>query len=171
LSPIIAKENKGEYSTAPEGLWPAVCCDVVDMGMVQSQWGQSHQVRIVWQLEDIDPTNKKPYQVQRRFRLSLHEKSSLRPMLESWRGNKFSEEDLEGFDLERLIGVNCQVQVIHNVKSQNKVYANVQAVVRAAKGAPKLTVRDYVRVEERQHRDELEQHPDGEEANDSWVPF
>jgi hypothetical protein len=168
--PIIAKENKGEFSTAPEGLHSAVCCDVVDQGMVTTQWGESHRIQIRWQLEDLDPKTQKPYLVMRGFRLSLHEKSSLRPLLESWRGKKFSPEDLEGFDLERLIGVNCQVQIIHTVASQGKTYANIQACVPAAKGASKLTIRDYIRVEERQHREELEANPDGE-GDTEWTPF
>ena len=169
--PIIAKENKGEFSTPPEALHSAVCCDVVDKGVVTSQWGESHQVQIRWQLEDLDPKTNKPYIVMRKFRLSLHEKSSLRPMLESWRGRKFSPEDLEGFDLERLIGVNCQVQIIHNIANNGKTYANVQACVPAAKGSSKLKVRDYTRVIDREHQEDLEQHPDGFEAQDSDVPF
>lgn len=168
---IIAKENKGEFSTAPEGLWMAVCCDVVDLGIVPSQYGEAHRVQIRWQLDDIDPKSQKPYLVMRGFRLSLHEKSSLRPMLESWRGKKFSAEDLEGFDLERLIGVNCQIQLIHNLSGNGKTYANVQAVVPAAKGSLKLSVRDYTRVVDRQHQEDLEQHPDGYEAQNADVPF
>lgn len=167
---IIAKSNKGEFTPAPEGLWGAVCCDVVDLGMQESQWGESHRVEIRWQLEDDDPKSDKPYMVFRRFRLSLHEKSTLRPLLEAWRGRKFSAEELEGFDLEKLIGVNCQVQVVHNIKAGGETYANVQAVVKAAKGSTPLTVRgDYIRMQEREHRAELEKHPNG--VTDEDIPF
>lgn len=149
--PILAKAKKSEYTAAPEGLWAAVCCDVVDLGMVMNaQWGEKHMIKIMWQLEDVDPKSKKPYIVMRRFGLSLSEKSHLRPILESWRGNKFTQSELDGFDLEKLIGVNCQVQVIHNIKDNGDVFANVQAVVKPAKGAPKLRVRDYVRVADRE---------------------
>ena len=168
---IIAKNNKGEFTPAPEGLHPAVCCDVVDRGVVESQWGESHQVEVRWQLEDKDPKTNRPFMVQRRYRLSLHEKSSLRPMLEAWRGRKFSQEELEGFDLEKLIGVNCQVQVIHNIKD-NGVYANVQAVVPAPKNGTKLRVdSDYIRVCERDKRAEMESDPHGYQAQDADVPF
>jgi len=121
----------------------------VDLGMVQSQWGESHQVSIRWQLEENDPKSGKPYMVQMRARLSLHEKSKLRPMLEAWRGKKFSQEELAGFDLEKLIGANCQLQVIHNIADGGAVYANVQAVVPADRKETKLAVRDYVRVKDR----------------------
>lgn len=167
---IVARENKKEYSTAPEGLWHAVCVDVVDLGMVETEWGEQHKIQIRWQLEDLDPKTQKPYLVSRKFRLSLHEKSSLRPLLEAWRGKKFTHEELEGFDLERLIAANCQVQIIHNLASNGNTYANIQAVVPPPKGAAKLAPRDYTRVVDREHQDELEQHPDGE-PNESWVPF
>ncbi len=173
--PIIAKDKKSEFTPAPEGLWPAVCCDVVDLGMVTSQWGTSHQVEIRWQLEEDDPKAKppRPYMVVRRFRNSLHEKSNLRPMLESWRGRKFRAEELEGFDLEKLLGANCQVQIIHDIKTGNSVFAKVQAIVPPGKGAPKLSVRgDYIRKCERDHRAELESQPDGtEDDGDYSTPF
>lgn len=167
--PIIAKSNKSDFTPAPEGLWPAVCCDVVDQGMVPSQWGESHRVQIRWQLEDIDPKSGKPYMALRGFRLSLHEKSSLRPMLEAWRGKKFTAEELEGFDLEKLIGVNCQVQIIHNIQTGGNVYSNIQAVVPAARGVAKLAIRgDYIRVKD---RDKKAQAEETFEATDADVPF
>ena len=116
---IIASKPKSEFSTAPEGLHPAVCCDVVDLGTVKvGDYEPRHMVQIRWMLEDTDPKTSRPYIVMQRYTLSLHEKSKLRPMLEAWRGKKFTAEELEGFDLEKLIGVNCQVQVVHNITDQ-----------------------------------------------------
>ena|SRR5437773_10666926 len=166
---IIAKNKKTEYSTAPEGLWPAVCVDVVDQGMQPSPWGEAHKVQLRWQLEDLDPKTGKPYLVVRSFRLSLHEKSALRPMLESWRGRKFTAEELEGFDLEKLMGANCQIQVIHNLGKEGQTFANVQAVVPPAKGVPKLSMRgDYIRVKD---RDEKAHEPNEGPITDEDVPF
>ena len=161
---IVAKENISEYSTAPEGLWPAVCCDVIDLGIVDSQWGESHQIEIRWQLEDNDPKTERPFMVLRRYRLSLHEKSNLRPMLEAWRGRKFNEEELTGFDLEKLVGVNCQVQVIHGIKSTGGTFAKVQAVVGPAKGTAKLAVRNYQRVIDRPKQQGTDSHSDADES-------
>lgn len=179
---IIAKDSKGEFTPAPEGLWQAVCCDVVDQGMQTSQWGMSHRVQIRWQLEELDPKSGKPYMVVKGYRLSLHTKSALRPMLEAWRGKKFTAQELEGFDLEVLIGVNCQVQVIHNAKPDGNVYSNVQAVVPLGKGTPKLTVRgEYVRAKDRPdykapastgtQGNDPDPDYDGDGLGDSDIPF
>jgi hypothetical protein len=168
---IIAKTSKTDFTPAPEGLWAAVCCDVVDLGMLDSPWGERHQVEIRWQLEEHDSKVEKPFMVVQRYTLSLHEKSRLRPMLEAWRGRKFSHQELEGFDLEKLLGANCQIQVVHDLNSEGTVRAKVQAVVPAAKGAAKLRVNtDYIRMVERAKRTELEKNPNGKPADDE-MPF
>ena len=171
--PIISRTKKGEYSTAPEGLHNSVCCDVIDKGLVQTEWGEKYQVQIRWQLEEIDPEANppRPFLVMATYTNSLHEKSRLRPMLEAWRGKKFTAEELDGFDLEKLLGAPCQVQVVHAITNKG-TYANVQAVVPAAKGSTKLRVSaDYIRVCEREKRAQLENEPDVFEAEDSDVPF
>ena len=166
---IMAKSNKTDFTPAPEGLHAAVCVDVIDLGMVTTQWGESHQVKIRWQVEDDDPKTKRPYLVQRQFRNSLHEKSSLRPLLESWRGKKFTEDELQGFDLERLLGANCQLQIIHHIKSEGSTYANVQAIVSPGKGQGKLKARDYTREKDRV-KDHAAGSEEPEEEGDA-VPF
>lgn len=148
--PIYARKKSGEYSTAPEGLWPAVCCDVIDLGVVTTQWGAKDMCKITWMLEERDPQTGKRYLVSNRYTLSLHEKSRLRPMLEAWRGKKFTEEELQGFDIEKLLGASCQLQVIHSLSNQGGTFANVQAVVPSQKGTPKVMVDpEYVRWADR----------------------
>ena len=180
---LLVKDSKKEYTAAPEGLHSAVCVDVVDLGEMETQWGAKHKIEIRWVLEVLDedgrpqndPKTGKPFMVTQRYTASLAEKSKLRPMLEAWRGRKFSKEELEGFDVEKLVGVNCQLQVVHNIVSDGGVYSNVQAVVPAARGGIKLRVpTDYIRVAERERRKQLEQHPNGDDpfkADDSDIPF
>lgn len=159
--PIIAKASESNFSPAPEGLHQAVCVDVVDLGMVDSaQWGPKHKVQLRWQLGDIDPKSQEPgsrglrrFMVTKNYTLSLSEKANLRHDLESWRGKKFTSEQLQGFDIEVLVGINCQLQVIHNVKSEGKVYANVQAIVPLGKGMPPLAPENYVRAKDRESED------------------
>ena len=145
---IIAKDTGKEWELPPEGLHPAVCCDVVDMGDVETEWGVRHKIDLRWQLDTLTSEGK-PHLVTRRFNLSLHEKSTLRPFLEAWRGKRFSAQELEGFELERLLGVNCQLQVIYN-PGADRTFANVHTAVPPAKGATKLTVNGYIRVCERE---------------------
>jgi hypothetical protein len=47
-----------------------------------------------------------------------------------------------------LIGVNCLINILHNV-SGDRTYANVQAISPLIKGMVKIAPRDYVRVQNR----------------------
>lgn len=169
---IYARAPESKYPVAPEGLHPAACCDVVDLGLVDTQFGQKHKVEIRWQLEEAIESEKgliRPI-VRQRFTNSLHEKAKLRGVLETWRGRKFTKDELAGFDLEKLIGASCQIQVIHNVSDEGQTFANVNAVIPLGKGMAKVRVEsDYVRQADREKAQHL--HVDGviESADD--IPF
>lgn len=172
--PIIAKEPESKFSPAPEGLFQAVCADVVDVGTEVNKFNGALQdkIRIVWQLEEINPETAKPFEVWQKYTNSLHEKAKLRHHLEAWRGKKFTTEELMGFDLEKLIGVNCQIQVVHNLSDKGKTFANVQAVVPAAKNAPKIRVTEaYVRFKDRKPTPNGESHAPADQITDDDVPF
>src|SRR3989304_2084867 len=105
---LIAKENRRNWTQAPEGLHQAVCVDVIDLGLVKTEWGEKPKVRLIFQIalfnddesEQYNPDfteGDRRFEVRRDFGLSLSEKSLLRPFLESWRGRKFTKEELEGF--------------------------------------------------------------------------
>jgi hypothetical protein len=171
LQKILAEENEmaiivkagGDFTPAPEGLWPGVCVDVVDKGIVASAvYKPRHMIQIRWVINAEPPlADGRPHMAVRSFGATLGEKSALRPFLEAWRGKKFTEEELAGFDIENLLGANGQIQVIHN-RSNGKVYGNVQAVVPFPRGMEKMTVpTDYIRQAERDRRAEFEKDPDG----------
>jgi hypothetical protein len=113
--------KNSDYIPAPEGTFSAVCCDVVDLGMLEVTFGgktkEQHKIWIVWQIEEVMADNR-PYTVRKRYTLSLHEKASLRKDLESWRGRAFTASELEGFDVETVLGVACMLNVIHAAGSQ-----------------------------------------------------
>lgn len=162
--PIIAKDSGKDFTPAPEGLWPGVCVDVVDLGILQyGDYEPSHQIeiRVVLDADPPLPTGK-PHMSVRRFTLSLHEKSKLRPFLESWRGRKFTEAELKGFDVESLIGACGQFTIIHHVSKKGKLFGNIQGAVLYPRGMAKMTVpADYIRECEREKREQLESQPDG----------
>ena len=82
---LIVRENQKNFTPAPEGLWPAVCVDIVDLGLQQTNYGEKHKVRISWQINQRNKENRR-FLVAQRFTFSLHEKSKLRRNVESWRG-------------------------------------------------------------------------------------
>jgi len=134
----IVASRGGSYRPATEGSHDAVFCDVEDLGIVETQYGKKHQVRIVWQLA-AKMEDGRPFTIGRRYGLSLHEKAALFKDLKSY-AKKAPPQNL---DLETLIGKPCQILVTHTERD-GSTYANVQAVLPA--GKVKVTVdKDFVR--------------------------
>ena len=166
---IMARDTRKEWTQCPEGLHQAVCVDVVDLGDQQTQFGIKHQVRLIWQVDETNPDDGKRFRVQKKYTLSLNEKANLRKDLECWRGCKFNAQELEGFDLERLLAVNCQLQIIHNLTDEGKTYANIQAIIAAAKGIPKIAPEGYVREKDRAKQQNIADEIDEMTADN--IPF
>lgn len=174
--PIYARRKESLFTPAPEGLHVAVCADVWPPWTEERRedWGGGlvDKTRLVWLVEEINPKTQKPYEVSQIYTLSLHEKAKLCMHLEAWRGKKFTDEEKRGFDIERLIGVSCQVQVVHKI-TDGGTFANVQAVVPLGRGQVKLSVPDgFVRKKD---RDGASSPSDSDESSmwddDSTVPF
>ena len=142
--PLIIRGEGQEFQPAPPGLHQAVCCDAVDTGWQETPWGKKHKIKLVWQIASRNEKGER-FQVRATYTASLHEKARLRHDLESWRGRPFTKEELAEFDVEKLIGANCQLQLTHRVSSNDRTYANVQAIVPLAKGMPKMEVENYER--------------------------
>jgi hypothetical protein len=125
---------------APEGTWRAVCVDEVDRGEQPSKFGPRAMVMLVFEIEELNPKMKnQPYLVFANMGASLGKKANLRKFLQAWRGQKFSDEEIEkGFDLEKLVGACCQLQIVHNHADTGEIYANIESVMPLAKGQEKL---------------------------------
>jgi hypothetical protein len=164
--PIWVKDTRKEYALAPEGLHQAVCVDVVELGLVKTSFGDKHQIEIRWQLDVEDEGAGLRPLVRRRYTLSLNEKAKLRIHLEAWRGRKFTPAELEGFDVETLVGVNCQIQIVHTLSDDGRKWANVESVVPIGKGMTKIRPSEtYQRVKDRNK-------PGGQvDADGEAVPF
>jgi hypothetical protein len=150
--PIIATRppSNGTYTPAPEGVHDAVCADVADHGMVERTYeGQTrsrHEIRLVWLL-GAKMEDGRPFSIGRRYGLTLHEKSSLFKDLKTW----FGKAPPDNFDLEKLIGQNCQIVVVHNERD-GSTYANVQSVLKAGKARLKVDPA-FVRFKDREPKD------------------
>jgi len=142
--PLIIKESEGHFDPAPPGLHSAVCCDVVDLGMVDGKFGPKRKLKLIFQLKAKNKQGER-FQARASYTQSLMEGSNLRRDLESWRGRAFNEVERKAFDVEKLIGVNCQISLKHNQsKSTGRTYAQITVILPASKGE-KLVVEDYQR--------------------------
>jgi len=143
---LTAKRTGGKmFDPLSQGLHHAICYAVYDLGTQYQERFDKHirKVLIAWEIpgerSDIEKDGREvslPRAISKQYTNSLHEKAQLRKDLESWRGKAFTEIELEGFDLTKLLGANCMIQVIHK-KKDDKVYANVANIVSLPKGVDK----------------------------------
>lgn len=145
---VRVRNTGADFTPAPEGLHLAVCCDVVELGLQETQWGRKRKIDIKFQIDEL-MENGKPFLVTKRYGASLHPKATLRIDLESWRSRPFTDTETEDFELEVLLGVGCQINVVHN-RTDAGTFANIKAIVPLPKGTKAMKVRDYVRVCQRE---------------------
>lgn len=147
---LLAKDKGGsDYEPLNTGMHHAVCYGVIDLGTQPGgQFEPKRKVAFLWEVPSERITLEKdgvkkdlPRGISAIFTLSLSPKSRLRPVLESWRGRPFTEEELAGFDLKNVLGANCFLNVVHaqgTGKNVGKTFANVASVNPLAKGMTKL---------------------------------
>lgn len=128
----------GEFVPIAEGLHTARCISVYDLGTQHSDkfGSDSHQILIQWELCDEDREfegEKYKAKVSKTLTLSMNPKANLRKLVESWRGKKMTDEEAGVFDVLKLAGQPCMVQIVHT-ESGGKTYSNVAAVVSVPKG-------------------------------------
>lgn len=123
----------GDFRLMPEGTHLAVCNMVVDLGQQESFYGIKHQVFLRWETPHERTDDDRPMVIGKIYTASLNEKANLRKDLENWRGRAFTEDELQEFDLDKVLGNPCQVTIQHRTKG-DRTFANVTGVTALAKG-------------------------------------
>ncbi len=135
---IIAADSGSNFKLVPPGNHIARCYRMIDLGTQpverEGVTKLQHKIRIGWELHGVDDDGNplvqddgRPMTVTKQYTLSLGKVATLRADLESWRGRPFTDEELRGFDIGKLLNVYCMLQVIHNA-SNGKTYANIASI-------------------------------------------
>lgn len=144
----IKADAKSKVPTVPPGTHTAVCYGVVAVGTQvnpNSNFKPAKKVVLLWELPDeraeFDGKDK-PRGVSKKYTLSLGDRATLRKDLESWRGRAFTEQELAGFDIDKLIGANCLLNIVHGEKN-GRTFANIAGVVPLPKGMTKRALENH----------------------------
>lgn len=136
------------YPLCPEGPQQVVCVDVIDVGLVQTDFGEKQKVRLVFQSAAIDSDSGKPYQISSQLTASLHEKATLSRLIEGWLRKLSPEERELGISETMLLGMNGFANIVHNERA-GKTYANIGSLMPLPKGVPPIVPIDYTRKKDR----------------------
>lgn len=138
---VIVSDNGGNFERVPTGMQHAVCANVFDLGIIPGYQGvMQHKGVMLFELEARRTEGEfagKRFLVSKSYTMSLNEKANLRKDLASWRGRDFTEDELKGFDLEKVVGVNCNLNLIP-VEKNGKTYANIASINPVMNGQERL---------------------------------
>ena len=152
---VASDSGGGNFKRVPSGVHIGRCYSLIDLGtqLSSGQYGEKlqHKIRVAWELFGEDEEGKPltvefdgkemPMTISKSYTLSLSEKASLRKDLQSWRGREFTDEEAKGFDISKLIGAYCMVNVTTS-ETNGKTYSNVAnltplpTALKASKPAP-----------------------------------
>lgn len=139
------KKEGGDFQQVEPGTYPARCYSMIELGTIETEFNgekkKAHKVMITWELPTETAVFKEekgpePYAVSKTYTLSMHEKSTLRKDLESWRGKGFTEEEVRRFDITKLLGQPCLLSVIHQPGKTDptKSYTVISSISKMIKG-------------------------------------
>lgn len=111
---IMTHDNGGDFEPIPLGMHRAICANVFDVGIQPGYQGGPNQSKVVilWEIEKKSEKTGKRFTVTKIYTNSIGEKSNLGNDLTSWRTRAFTEEERKGFDLEKIIGAPCQLNIV-----------------------------------------------------------
>lgn len=146
---IIAANTGGKFELPPAGVFPAVCVQVIDLGTQRNEYDGDitnvRQVRLGWELTGEDKLGSgashlmndgNPFLVTEIYTLSLNEQANLRAILEGWRGVTFTDDELKGFDIAKLLGKPCLLDIEHKAKRNGGTKSKVKSAKRWPSGQP-----------------------------------
>jgi hypothetical protein len=145
--PIIATTNTQQRELIPAGNYIGICYQMIEIGMVKKNiMGTEkvlHKVRIGWELPTElkvfnEEKGEQPCVISKEFTLSMHEKSALRAVLKSWRGKDFTDEESKAFDITKILGKPCMINIIHKPGKADptKTYQEISSITGVPKGMP-----------------------------------
>jgi len=139
---FIAQDNGGgDFKRVPPGVHVGRCYSLIDLGTQRVEYlgdvKMQHKIMVRLELFGEDEQGQplkvtvdgqeRPMTISKRYTLSLSPKARLRSDLESWRGKSFTDEEATGFDVSKLIGAYCLVNITQS-ESNGKTYSNVASL-------------------------------------------
>ena len=126
LSITVGSGGSTTWENAPTGIHKATCCDVVDLGKNETEFGEKHQCELHFELDKataglVEATGNQFTVRTQRFNLpepghQLNEKSSLHKFLSAWRGKTLKPGD--NIELEKLVGVHAHLVLAMKVSQK-----------------------------------------------------
>lgn len=140
---FIATQPEIKYENPPIGMQIARCYRLIDLGTQKKIYnglvtGEGRKIRAVFELLGEDRMQDgRPFVLSKTWLLSMYEGSTLRKDLTSWRGKSFTQEEASSFDVSKLLGAYCMLNLVEEKGEDGKVRVNISSITPMIKGLPK----------------------------------
>jgi hypothetical protein len=130
----------GDFAVPPAGNHYGRLVTIVELGSQTRERGDKSsthkEIYMCWEFPELTDAGTVAafHLIGKSFTYSFHVKSSLRQLVETWRGKTFA--DGEKFNITKLLGLACVISVKHANSSQNRTYASIGSVAAPPKGSP-----------------------------------
>jgi hypothetical protein len=131
----------------PPGNYVAICYKMLQIGTIDNTYmgvtSKKPVIRIGWELCDELKVFKegdipKPWVIEKEYNLFMTDKSNLRKDLQSWRGAAWTDKEATDFDITKLVGAPCLLNIIHKTnEAGTKTYENIAGITPLPKSTPK----------------------------------
>lgn len=140
---FIATQPESNFEAIPAGMHVARCYKLIDLGTQKKTFegvdkGEARKIRVTFELLGEDRMKSgEPFSISKTWLMSMHEKSNLHKDLSSWRGKPFTPEEQASFDVSKLLGAYCLLNLIEEFGSDGKAFTKISAITPMIKGMPK----------------------------------
>ena len=125
----VSDSGGGDFEQAPAGTHVARCVRLIDIGTqfgeFQGKPNALRKVVVTWELPNELMTEGEyagqPFLVNKWYTASIGEKANLRKDLVNWRGREFTDDELRGFDVKKILGTTCMLSLTPNDKGKVRV--------------------------------------------------
>ena len=156
---LTISSSGAEYENLAPGRYQATCYKLIDAGTREESYQDGplrkrHIVYIYWEItykqetddgkerwEEVRMADGRWFSASKKYTASLNENAALFKDLKSWRGRPFTDADLAGFELPKILGVTAELEMIPQTVDNNKV--RVEGVYKPEGGMKKVdTIND-----------------------------
>lgn len=131
---LTLKSDSKEFEALPEGQHLGVCYKIIDQGSRNETYPRDAEpnsentkkrktIHVTWEVPEQKMADGRPMSISKTYTASLNENATLYKDLVTWRGRSFSKEELDGFDLDKMIGAPADLEVEHNKDGKARIRA------------------------------------------------
>ena len=157
---LTISSSGGDYENLEPGRYQATCYKLIDAGTREESYQEGplrkrHIVYIYWEVtakqevddgeehwEPITMDDGRLFSASKKYTASLNENAALFKDLKSWRGKPFTETDLAGFELPKVLGVTAELEMVKQGKESDKV--KVEGVYKPDGGMKKVATKNDI---------------------------